>query len=335
MRKFTVGLLYCALLTVYPLERAHLLDYWLDPADPSHNTTVIGNLTLVLLRHLFDLKRFVAHFSQYFQLLARMASLGPEMRLFLLKGKAVGRLMEFFYDEVSPHKDYFRDMADINPVYKELPDIGQPTTAVEKQMSAFQQLMERKRMKNMMDAVPKYKYLWDTVSMCMRSYSQHGEVKSPFTLGELVHFEEGLQQPEKDLFFPEAKFLRRVFLSAGAHTHSMLAVCQCYVHYVWYAQANPKEFKELLQVVQQGLTDGEFDEVKPYLVLTQKLIEACPERVEVILQNWLEVVIEQQQYYKWMETNFDFLFKICGRYPLARDWFRSHKSQWQFLIDWC
>ena len=34
--------------------------------------------------------------------------------------------MEFFFDEVSPHKEYFREMSDLNPLYKEKPDIGLP-----------------------------------------------------------------------------------------------------------------------------------------------------------------------------------------------------------------
>jgi len=71
--------------------------------------------------------------------------LGPETRLFLLKAKTVGRLMEFFFDEVSPHKDYFREMSDINPVYKEKPDIGLPTDIDNKQMSQFQSILERRR----------------------------------------------------------------------------------------------------------------------------------------------------------------------------------------------
>ncbi len=45
--------------------------------------------------------------------------------------------MEFFYDEVSPHKEFFRDFTDINPKYKEKPDIGLPTEIDRKQMSQF------------------------------------------------------------------------------------------------------------------------------------------------------------------------------------------------------
>jgi hypothetical protein len=67
--------------------------------------------------------------------LARFTSLGPEARLFLLRAKGVGRLMEFFFDEVSPHKEFFRDMSDINPIYKEKPEIGLPTEIDRKQLS--------------------------------------------------------------------------------------------------------------------------------------------------------------------------------------------------------
>jgi hypothetical protein len=60
-------------------------------------------------------------------LIARFTSLGAEAREFLLKARGIGRLMEFLYDEVSPHKEFFRDFSDIHPVYKEKPEIGLPT----------------------------------------------------------------------------------------------------------------------------------------------------------------------------------------------------------------
>lgn len=57
------------------------------------------------------------------------------MREFFLRGKLIGRLMEYFFDDVSPHRDFFRDFTDINPQFKELPDIGLPTKINRKQMS--------------------------------------------------------------------------------------------------------------------------------------------------------------------------------------------------------
>lgn len=53
--------------------------------------------------------------------------MGVEAREFLLKARIVGRLMDYFFEDVSPHGPDFRNMCDINPYYKEKPDIGLPT----------------------------------------------------------------------------------------------------------------------------------------------------------------------------------------------------------------
>jgi hypothetical protein len=49
------------------------------------------------------------------------------MREFLLRARAVGRLLEFFYDEFSPHKEFFRDMTLVRPIENDAPEIGLPT----------------------------------------------------------------------------------------------------------------------------------------------------------------------------------------------------------------
>jgi len=45
--------------------------------------------------------------------------------------------MDYFYEEVSPYKDEFRNLADLNPRIKEKPDIGLPTKIDRKQLSYF------------------------------------------------------------------------------------------------------------------------------------------------------------------------------------------------------
>lgn len=125
------------MLKLYPYEKNRILAYWIDPRNPANNTTAIGNFALVLITRIFDVKAFVGNGSQFFLLIARITSLGPEIREFLLKAKTVGRLMEFFYDEFSPHKELFRDMTDIHPIYNANPDIGLPTKIDKKQMSQF------------------------------------------------------------------------------------------------------------------------------------------------------------------------------------------------------
>jgi hypothetical protein len=104
MRKFVVGLIYCAMLKIYPVEKNNLNDYWSSPEEQPKSNTTLGNFALILIKNLFTLKDYVANFAQYFQLIARFSSLGVEAQLFLLKAKGIGRLMEFFYHDVSPHK---------------------------------------------------------------------------------------------------------------------------------------------------------------------------------------------------------------------------------------
>jgi hypothetical protein len=57
------------------------------------------------------------------------------MRLFFLRARGIGRLMEFFFDEISPHKDFYRDMSAICPIEVENPEIGLPTQIDRKQMN--------------------------------------------------------------------------------------------------------------------------------------------------------------------------------------------------------
>lgn len=102
-------------------------DYWRDPSNSESNKTVIGNFTLILIANLLEVKKYNTNLPQYFLLLSRLSSLGPEIREFILRLKGIGRMMEFFFDEFSPHKELFREMTDIYPIYMEKPEMGLPT----------------------------------------------------------------------------------------------------------------------------------------------------------------------------------------------------------------
>lgn len=125
------------MLKAYPVEKHIINKYFEDINEDSNKQSTVANLALVLIYNLFEVRRFMGNSSQYMQLIARITSLGPEIREFLLKCQLVGRLMEVFFDEVSPHKDYFRDMSDIVPKFKLNPDMGIPTEIDKKQLTHF------------------------------------------------------------------------------------------------------------------------------------------------------------------------------------------------------
>lgn len=92
----------------------------------------------------------------------------------MLKTKTVGRLLQIVYDGCSPHKDYFRDMTDLFPKYVTDPEIGLPTEVDKKLMNQFQEMLEKKRLKTISETMPKYRYIYEAVSYCIRSYV-HGQ----------------------------------------------------------------------------------------------------------------------------------------------------------------
>jgi hypothetical protein len=50
----------------------------------------------------------------------------------LLRARIVGRLMDFFFDELSPYKDEFRNTNDIVVQLKEKPDMCLPSVSDKK-----------------------------------------------------------------------------------------------------------------------------------------------------------------------------------------------------------
>ena len=66
MRRFLVGLLYCAMLKIYPLEKDQINNYWKLQNPIQGGITVLGNFALILIKNLYEVKKYVAFFAQYF-----------------------------------------------------------------------------------------------------------------------------------------------------------------------------------------------------------------------------------------------------------------------------
>ncbi len=116
----------------------------------------------------------------------------------------------------------------------------------------------------MAEAAPKYKYLIETISNCIRA-CQMGALRSPYQLDDLNL---SIQSSERDIFIPESKFLKRVF-SFAQRTRSINYICQGYCHYTWNDQ---EHWIELLKVTLQGLNEHDFDDIRPYLMLVQYMV---------------------------------------------------------------
>lgn len=74
-------------------------------------------------------------------------------------------------------------------------------------MNQYQELLEKKRMRMLAEGTPKYKYIFIAVSNLIRG-CKFGQAKSPYQTEDTVY---ALLQQEKDLYFPESKFLKMTF----------------------------------------------------------------------------------------------------------------------------
>jgi hypothetical protein len=119
-------------------------------------------------------------------------------------------------------------------------------------------MLERKRLKTLQDGIPQYKYIYEAVSYCIRGYSPpgvqaQGTPNSPYQLDDIQGYE-GLIQQERDLFFPEPKFLKIVFNNQRKNRgYKFLSLA--YAHYTWF---DKDDYNQLLQVIQLGMNENDF-----------------------------------------------------------------------------
>ena len=87
-----------------------------------------------------------------------------------------------------------------------------------------------------------------------------------------------------------------------------------------------------------GLYEQDYDGIRPFLALFQEMLDSnhqnFTQRKGEWLLRFLESIKQNQGFFKWMETIFEFIFKITTRIPRVRDWFYQNQEKWQFLIDW-
>ena len=197
---------------------------------------------------MYETKLYTAHNSQYFMLLCRFSQLGVEAREFLLRARMIGRVMEFFFEDVSPFKEKFRSMADIQPVLKDKPDIGLPTKIDKNQVSYYQEIYEKRRQKQIMDAPAKWKFILEMAGTLALS-CKFGPERTAYQLDDLNWTEVNKESPEFQLFYPESKFMKRIVLGATKN-RSISTLARAYCHLAWQSQDH---YIELIKTIYHGL----------------------------------------------------------------------------------
>lgn len=195
-------------------------------------------------------------------------------------------------------------------------------------------LQEKKRRHVLMSCPANHKYLLELVSLCVRHLKLADKPKlspSPWQLdagypgspraGPILVL---AATQEADIFAPEAKFLKRVFAEARK-TRSMRAIAHAHCHYALFDR---DQMTDLFKTFEIGMFEYDYDRIRPFLCLFETLLEsdheACTSKRAAWLSSFLETVSAGSSYYKWMETVFEFIFKIVSRHDFVREWFYSN-----------
>lgn len=99
MRRVYIGIMTCAMLKVYEVEKDELNFYWDDVEAGVENPrqTTLGNYMNTLLYLLPTLQKFTKNQNQFLQLIAQFCRLGIEAKRYLIRGSTMQRLLNYFY----------------------------------------------------------------------------------------------------------------------------------------------------------------------------------------------------------------------------------------------
>ena len=136
------------------------------------------------------------------------------------------------------------------------------------------------------------------------------------------------------MFCPIDKYLKVILLSAKRN-RALNAAIKFQIH---HALAYPRRVKELFDIVLVGLNDCDFDQLRPFLMLFEVMLEVPDPVFSSQREKWLEAFINAakvyQDYYKFTETIIYFILKISGRSTWVREWFYNNREKWHYIIAW-
>jgi len=171
MKKLTVGLLYCAMLRLYEDEKDQLDNYWQyrEGTKESLQRCYLGNFINMLISNMRRTHAYAEYNAQYFSLLSRFASLGKEARLYLLKAKMIGRILVYYFEGRCDFQQFFYDYSDVTYEENLNVEIGLPIKIENLKLSLWEDLFMRKRDNQVSEATQDYTFLFETLSLLIRS----------------------------------------------------------------------------------------------------------------------------------------------------------------------
>lgn len=333
MRKLSAGLIYCAMVRIYDEEKEHLNTYWQykEGQKESYNRCYLGNFINLVLNNLKTARTFTEYNPQFTSLISKFANLGQEARLYLFKCKIVGRILNYYLQGSSPYQEYFEDTSDLTYEENENVELGLPAKLEQVKMSIWDELFMKKRDDQIANANQDYTYLWETLSLQLRSCVLTTE-DAPTFIDDLRY--KDLDEKELTLLKMDEKDLM-AFLMTGTTKCAAKHLSSLMMH---MCHKNPEFDNMLRNVLILGITDKQLEELKTFFPTFKKYLfiqdEHSEERVAESIVEYFGVLHNNSKYAPFMAKFTSFLVKLCNIHRGVAEFMASCPEKWEWVIDW-
>ena len=166
MRDFTCGILRLCMKKVYVEEAEGQKNRLFETNSYDLPSTILANFINVFINLIFEARTMTRDYTEFFEIFYYFAKLGPECSHYLIKKKVIGRLIDFFFNNVRDFQEIFRKFTDVKFLESEPSLLGQPAEAKKKILSGFEEMRQKKKEKFLMDNYNTSSkiYLWQTIS---------------------------------------------------------------------------------------------------------------------------------------------------------------------------
>ncbi len=256
MRRFTVGIVTLAFKIVFDYRLTIDGDSLLLPnsdAQESEMNTILTNFMNCCISLLFESKLVGRDYTEFFRIFYEISLCGHQIVRYLISKKVVGRFLDFFYEQISPYNEYFRDMLDVQYTESKKVDLGTSYEEKRKERSMWEEQMLRKPEKPVLDSrVPQKSYLWKTLcQLLLHCRFIQNAPRSEWQIGE---YDYQIEQKEFVLLTPEAKFVQKII----ADSHLKISYRSVAKFYSYLCYENPNISKIFIEAIRLELQSNDY-----------------------------------------------------------------------------
>ena len=325
IRRFTVGLLYCAMLKVYENEKDRIAD-WI-PGSNFH--LLLPNFANCIMCQLEGCRKFTKNFEHFFQVIGRLAFLGPEMRDYFYKTGALTRLIGFWNLIPETNWNNFANIATF-PKNNE-PELGIPTEVDERFQSVFEEINEKKRELINLQAQPNYTFFLEAVSILLRGTVFDEKSISP------PHALQRSKSPQCDklkTLLLNSKLLGDMMTDCRKNL-SLNSIIQCFQYLSW----NNSEFKNAwLKAIIEQIVEKDEDKIRTYYYFLEALLNVeDAERKQFIDRAFTHILSMMEQHchlYYMTVYSINQIILMANQNKSVLAWFSGNFPKWQWLIEY-